>query len=188
MYMVMQNKTTAKKKMAQRRWSGRKIGFIAIGLVLLASLALWGIQTIRHNRAVVRERAQFMAAKADLHELAQQLAKEIGPPTASKEEQSCSYANIAYGKGALGCLLSLESTYISKISPQEMNLIIEKSLKVGLTFRADVLPSSEFEQRRNYSFIYRDFSCSAGYTIDNDNTDLAILCAKKSLDPYFQIK
>lgn len=179
---------SVKKKPAKQKLSGRKMLVFAAGFVLLAGLLLWGVQTVRHNRAVARERAQFMAVKADLHKLAQHIAKELGPPTASKEEQGCDYANVAYGKGSLGCLLSINSTYTSKISPQEMNMIIEKYLKVVLTFKTDVLPSSESGQRRTYSFMYRDFNCSVGYNIDNENTDMAIICAKKALDEYFQVK
>lgn len=197
----MQNKTTAKKKMAQRRWSGPKIGFIAIGLVLLASLALWGIQTIRHNRAVARERAQFMAAKADLHELAQQLAKEIGPPTASKEEQSCDYTNVAYGKGQLSCEVNLFIFYEESTVVSVMNRLVQViDSKYAIT--AGVKPSGNNDNFRHDNFTIDGISCAVNFLNVHDKKDglgyvpielenkqgalSVVSCGQNALEPYFK--
>ncbi|MFZ1248889.1 MAG: hypothetical protein WAQ24_01045 [Candidatus Saccharimonadales bacterium] len=181
-------KTSSKQKKTAPNFFGRHKLLTGIGVVVLG-LILWRIiYVINYNHRVNVERAQFMAVKADLHVLAQQIAREVGQPTESKEVQECHYASRDFGLGPLGCLLSTKQNYnLEQVSIESINGIIEQELNVQLKDNsANSLPSSE-ASRKVYIFSYSTMSCGVDYSKTSNQGVVDIYCSKDALKPYFPV-
>ncbi len=145
-----------------------------------------------------------MAVKADLHELAQQIAREVGQPTQSKEVQDCHYTSVDYGLGSRSCEVAYHSFYES--TPESAKLI--SSLTFGIVSRArqlskNVNPPSNPNNLVTYNFYDKGKSCLIdGWVIEMGNAPYGniplnfdgkqglfttIVCSSNALEEYFPV-
>ncbi len=102
-------KTAANNKKPGALGSKDKKVLLVIAVVILAIIGFFGYRQF----AIVQEKRHFEQAYEDIEKLRQEIAAELGEPTAVEQEKSCGYSSAKFSKGRLGCAVSKSFAYVA---------------------------------------------------------------------------
>lgn len=100
-------KTAANNKKPGALGSKDKKVLLVIAVVILAIIGFFGYRQF----AIVQEKRHFEQAYEDIEKLRQEIAAELGEPTAVEQEKSCGYSSAKFSRGSLGCMVGAKIVY-----------------------------------------------------------------------------
>ncbi|HLB66551.1 MAG TPA: hypothetical protein VJJ78_03080 [Candidatus Saccharimonadales bacterium] len=187
----------------------KNISFSIIGLVVLGGLAY--VVVIRPIQ-IKNDKNNFLKAQSSIEDLYSKIVAKIGKPDQVKKEQSCAYANRAYGKGPRSCAVGIFFLY-EKRDLRHVNLLLAKSTQsVGQdvypgpgekyqnafislkkngdqNFSQDLMSVNTISCTANYSFpVYPSFFTSLFKPQSNSNFMISLTCGGSSKSEHFPVK
>lgn len=107
------------------RWR-KRIGFALLILVLLIG-GFFIVRHIKHDRAINKEHNQYLAAEADLNNLADQITLKVGKPADRQTNNYCGHTSVEFGTGDLYC--NTEVYLLYGTSSLEHSMELAKSIE-----------------------------------------------------------
>jgi hypothetical protein len=162
--------------------------FIVAVLLLLVCVIYSQIQAIN-------EKARFEQARASLDKVYADIVKEAGKPDAEKKTQRCTYGSRKYGKGPLGCSVSVNFVYgvknvieAKKLTDRiDISIGKNKSILTKTYTSKDLNPfSTEYEWKivqeigSDYTDIKSGLSCTLSYIYAPNSTSFHTIISVKA--------
>lgn len=72
---------------------------------------MFGYKHIQKDRAIAKEKSQYVAAETELNNIADQIVSKFGKPADRKELKACGYTSQEFGRGALYCNVDVNLLY-----------------------------------------------------------------------------
>ncbi len=108
-------------KWLARFYSNHPAASVYIGFILLAIVGYGGWRSV----ATYTQYRRFQQVGKSILELESQLIAKLGQPAKISRDKSCTHASTNFGKGTLGCGISLQLVYPVNGGKQEANRLFE---------------------------------------------------------------
>jgi hypothetical protein len=161
---------TSQTKTKLKRWAKNS----PIYLLMLIGLVAFIYFVLYRPLAIHQEKKNFEKAEASLNELYEKIVQKIGLPDQKKNNKSCGYSSVVFGRGDLGCAVSISALYeninsdSATLKMKQIATFIGNKLYPGAGTRnqegfvpKDRNPVQSF--RQDYK-KFNDLSCTVSYS------------------------